>query len=185
MPASSPSDPAAVTLKFGRCRRLDEAGPATPAWMAEWVLKRNCSLRPGQLGVFYLSLCVVSLGIAGFFWSRGVRLVMPFAWIELLAVGAALLVYARHAADRERVELTPDRLTVERWHGGREERTVFATDRVRVSGAGPGEPLIVLSAQGRQVNVGRFVRPELRKQLAEEFKSTLRWGASRPGAGAG
>ncbi|MEO6319375.1 MAG: DUF2244 domain-containing protein, partial [Polaromonas sp.] len=36
-----------------------------------WRLKRHCSLSPAQLGWFYLSLCLVSLGIATFFWTQG------------------------------------------------------------------------------------------------------------------
>src|SRR5438270_13892551 len=85
------------SLRFGR---LGESS-------AQWLLRRNCSMTPGQLVAFYVSLCAWSLAIAGAFWWRGATLVMPFAGIELLAVAAALVVYARHAGDRERVVLTP------------------------------------------------------------------------------
>jgi len=54
----------------------------------EWSLRRNCSVTPAQLGALYASLCVVSLGVAGFFWSQGATLVLPFAALELLAVAA-------------------------------------------------------------------------------------------------
>ena len=47
----------------------------------QWLLKRHCSLKPAQLGWFYVSLCVLSLGIAGFFWLQGATMVMPFAWL--------------------------------------------------------------------------------------------------------
>ncbi len=174
MPASSPSDPAAAALKCGRCRRLDQAGPATPAWMAEWVLKRNCSLRPGQLGVFYLSLCVVSLGIATLFWFQGARMIMPFAWLELLAVGAAFIVYARHARDGEKITLAGPRLVVELDHGGRTERAEFSREWVRVEPRSGDGSLIEVSGQGRRVVVGRHVRPELRPALAREIRYALR-----------
>ena len=71
----------------------------------DWVLKRNCSVTPAQLGWMYASLCAVSLGIAGMFWLHGARYILGFAWLELLAVGAAFLVYARHATDGERISL--------------------------------------------------------------------------------
>jgi len=61
-----------------------------------WFLKRNCSVTPAQLGWLYASLCVVSLGIATVFWFQGAVLILPFAWAELLAVGAAFLACARH-----------------------------------------------------------------------------------------
>ena len=79
----------------------------------QWLLKRNCSITPRQLLRFYASLCVLSLGIALMFWAQGATLVMPFAWARRLAMGAALLVYSRHAADSEGIRLQPGRLTVE------------------------------------------------------------------------
>ena len=51
----------------------------------QWLLKRHCSLAPAQLGWVYLSLCVVSLSIAAFFWTQGAPLVMPFAGAVVLA----------------------------------------------------------------------------------------------------
>ena len=65
------------------------------------------------MGWFYASLCVVSLGIAGFFWVQGAVLVLPFAVAELAAVGFAFLAYARHATDGERISLQGRRLVVE------------------------------------------------------------------------
>ena len=68
-----------------------------------WFLKRNCSITPAQLGWLYASQCVVTLGIGTFFWFQGAKLVLPFAWLELMAVGSAFLVYSRHATDGERI----------------------------------------------------------------------------------
>jgi uncharacterized membrane protein len=39
---------------------------------------------------------------------------MPFTGIELLAVGVAFAIYARHAVDYERIRLFPHRLVIER-----------------------------------------------------------------------
>src|SRR3954471_7842284 len=90
-----------------------------------WFLKRNCSVTPAQLGWFYASLCVVSLGIGALFWTQGATLILPFAWLELGAVGLALLAYARHAADSERISLQDRRLVVELESGGQLHRTEF------------------------------------------------------------
>jgi uncharacterized membrane protein len=144
----------------------------------QWLLKRNCSLAPSQLLIVYVSLCVISLGIATYFWLHGATLVMPFAWAEVLVVGAALMFYARHAADRELITLRPDGLTVEHLHGGRVERAEFQPDWVRVEPRLDDRSLIELSGQGRMIAVGRYVRPELRRALAEEFRATFRqWPA--------
>ena len=47
----------------------------------DWRLVRNCSVTPTQLGWMYLSLCVVSLGIATFFWMLGAHLVLSLIHI--------------------------------------------------------------------------------------------------------
>jgi uncharacterized membrane protein len=139
-----------------------------------WFLKRNCSVTPGQLGWLYASLCVVSLGIAGIFWVQGARMILPFAWLELAAVGVAFLAYARHAADGERISLQDGHLVVELENAGRLERAEFHRDWVRVEPRADGRSLIELSGHGRSVNVGRYVRPELRPALAQEIRQALR-----------
>ena len=139
-----------------------------------WALRRNCSLTPAQLGWFYASLCVLSLGIATFFWMQGATLILPIAWLELAAVGAALLVYARHATDGERISLQGSQLVVELEQAGRLERAEFHRDWVRVEPRTDQRSLIELSGRGRSVQVGRFVRPELRPVLAREIRTALR-----------
>ena len=139
-----------------------------------WFLKRNCSVTPAQLGWLYASLCVVTLGIGTFFWFQGAVLILPFAWLELAAVGAAFVVYARHAADREHILLSGRRLVVELEHAGRLQRAEFNRDWVRVEPAVDDLSLIEVSGQGRRVIVGRYLRPELRPQLAREIRRALR-----------
>lgn len=141
-----------------------------------WFLGRNCSVTPAQLGWLYLSLCLVSVGIGTFFWFQGAVLVLPFAWLELAAVGVAFLAYARHAADREHILLAGRRLVVELESAGRLERAEFNRDFVRVEPALDDRSLIEVSGQGRRVSVGRYVRPELRPVLARELRLALRAG---------
>jgi uncharacterized membrane protein len=65
--------------------------------------------------LFYVLPAYFSLAIAvtPLMW-RGAWLVMPFTGIELLAVGVAFAIYARHAVDYERIRLFPHRLVIER-----------------------------------------------------------------------
>ena len=139
-----------------------------------WFLKRNCSVTPSQLGWLYASLCVVSLGIGTVFWLHGALLVLPFAWLELAAVGFAFLLYARHATDGEKIALQGGRLVVELENGGHYERTEFLPHQVRVEPEASDRSLIEVSGQGRSVRVGRYVRPELRAALAREIRMALR-----------
>lgn len=160
-------------LKFGRVHVGDGRRDGA-AILVEWVLKRNCSLSPAQMLAVYASLCLISLGIATYFWVAGATMVMPFAWAELVLVGAAMLFYARHAADGERIALRPGRLTVELLNGGRVQRAEFVPGWVRVEPRDDDRSLIELSGQGQVIAVGRYVRPELRRALAQEFRAALR-----------
>jgi uncharacterized membrane protein len=164
---------AATGLRFGQ---EDPGAAADPhqAWSVRWLLKRNCSLAPRQLLWCYLGLCGVSLMIAAGFWSAGASMVLPFTGVELLAVGAAMLVYARHAADTESIALGGGRLVVEYACASRIERVEFTPAWVRVEPEHGDRSLIELSGQGRKISVGRFVRPELRRQLADELRWALR-----------
>jgi uncharacterized membrane protein len=168
--------PVASPLRFGR---ETDAGERS----VQWLLKRNCSASPRQVLTVFGSLCLVSLLIAAAFWFHGATLVMPFAWVELAGLAVALLVYARHAADSESIRLQPGRLTVEHACGRHVNRVEFAPAWVRVEPEHGDRSLIELSGQGQRISVGRFVRPELRRQLADELRWALRrWQLSQPPA---
>ncbi len=131
-------------------------------------------MTPAQLGWLYLSLCLVSLGIGVFFWIQGATLVLAFAGLEIIVVGLAFLAYARHACDGEKISLHGARLVVECESAGRLERAEFARQWVRVEPKSGDHSLIELSGQGRSIQVGRYVRPELRQVLAREIRKALR-----------
>lgn len=170
---SPPARVATSHLRFGRACQA-----SADDCLVQWELRRNCSLTPKQMLGFYLGLSGVSLAIAGIFWSLGVWLVMPFAGLEVLAIGVAMLAHARHVSDGERIQLQGGVLTVERACGPRTERCELCTEWVRVASTRGDGSLIELSERGKKVMVGRFVRPELRGQLADE----MRWALARRGA---
>jgi uncharacterized membrane protein len=126
------------------------------------------------LGWFYLSLCIFSLGIGLFFWFLGATLVLAFAGLEVVVVGVAFLIYARHATDGEKISIQGDQMVVEYESAGRLERAQFARQWVRVEPKSGDHSLIELSGQGQSIEVGRFVRPEMRQVLAREIRKALR-----------
>lgn len=140
----------------------------------QWFLRRNCSVTPRQLVWLYVSLCAVSLGIGMLFWFQGATLVIPFAMLELLAVGFAFVVYARHAADGEHISLRDGQLVVELERAGKLERAEFSREWVRVEPRTGNGSLVELSGRGKTIRVGRFIRPELRPLLAKEIRLALR-----------
>ena len=152
--------------RFGR----EQAVPL--AWLFE--LRRNVSIAPRQLMGCYLLLCTISLAVAAGFWLQGVTVVSLFTGIELLAVGTALLVFARHAGDCETITLRGCEMLVEQHVGPAVERMAFRAEWVRVEPVVDDGSLVELSGEGRSVRVGRHVRPELRVALAQELRRALR-----------
>ncbi len=139
-----------------------------------WMLSRNCALTPRQVGAFYLSLVVASVGIATMFLIRGAWMVLPFSLIEMVALGAALLVYARHAVDCERVSLGSDALVIESIDGDKRHVTRVDRHAARVmveSRRARGVVLVV--ARGERIAVGRFVCERERKRFARELRHAL------------
>jgi uncharacterized membrane protein len=172
------ASPSATGFRFGRLVSAVDV-PSTRDWSVQWHLRRNCSMAPMQLLAICAALGGVSIGIAAVCWSQGATLVVPFASAEILALATAIWVYARHAADGECIRLNPGRLVVERANGRHTERVEFQPDWVRVEPERGDGSLIELSGRGQRIAVGRFVRPELRRQLADELRWALRGGWGR------
>ncbi len=147
------------------------ATPHQEGWV--WSFKRNCALSPAQLGWAFLGLCALSLMVAGFFWFSGAWLVLPFACIELIAVGAGFLMYARHAADRESLTLGPRSLVVEWERAGKVQRVSFSREWVRVESGAEERGVIEVSGGGCSVSFGHHVPPSWRRALAQEVRWAL------------
>ena len=173
-----PALPSGGGIRFGRetppARSAAQGSAAGDPCAVDWVLERGGALAPRPVRWLLAGAGALALGIAGLLRLRGAELVMPLAGIELLALAAVMLLALRHATDCERIALHDDRLTVERLSGRRSFRVVFRPAWVRVEPRYGDRSLIELSGQGRRITVGRFVRPELRSQLAEELRWALR-----------
>jgi len=140
-----------------------------------WTLKRNCSLTPRQSAAVYALLCAASFGIALVFLVQGVWMVLAFALVEMAAVGAALLYYARHALDAETIVLTEACLLIERIDAGRREEIRLDPCRTRIRPPAPrARKLIELESQGRRVRLGAYVSEATRAQVARELKDAMR-----------
>ncbi len=156
--------------------RVNEADTASGKQRV-WMLSRNCALTPRQVGAFYLSLVVISVVIATVFLIHGAWMVLPFSLIEMLAVGAALLVYARHAVDCERVSLGSDALTIEAIDGN--ARSLIRVDpqaaRVVVESRARGaQDVVFVVVRSERIAVGRFVGERERRRFARELRLALR-----------
>ncbi|MFM2075407.1 MAG: hypothetical protein RJB34_1712 [Pseudomonadota bacterium] len=140
----------------------------------QWQFKRNCSVTPRQLALVYALLCLISLTVAVFFWFMGATLVMPFTALELVAVAVAFVVYARHATDRERIELSAHRLVIEQERAGRVSQVSFNRAWVRVAPRSKPDALIEVSEGAQRVHCGHHIRLDLRDQVAQEIRLAIK-----------
>jgi uncharacterized membrane protein len=146
----------------------------------ECTLQRNCSMTPRQVARAYGVLCTLSLAVALAFFLHGVWIVLAFSLLELACVGLALVLYARHALDRERISLSSDCLLVECVQAEVHSQALLDPLWTRVltgADAAPGTPrrsLITLESRGVRVEIGRFVNEAQRRQVARELRLALR-----------
>lgn len=135
-----------------------------------WLMRRNCSFTPKQLGLFYLAQSVFALLVASFFWFRGVRFVMPFTLVELVILAIALVVYARHTTDYESLKFSEGVFEIESSHKGDRQHHRWNALWVTLSPDLNQRDLIVLSYQGKQHHIGRFLTVAQRRKFLKELQ---------------
>ncbi len=140
----------------------------------DWCSARSSPWSLAQLACAYLLFCLFSFAAASALWLRGIHIALSVAGFCMTAAGWGLVVFGRHAKDAETISLQGSRLVVERETAGRKERSEFDRSWVHVEPKACDRSLIMVSAQGRSVEVGRYVRPELRQALASEIRMALR-----------
>jgi uncharacterized membrane protein len=140
----------------------------------DWLMKRNCAVSPRQFVWFYMSLASFSLFIAFLLVLCGAWLVLPFTGIELLAVGVAFAMYARHAVDYERVRLYPNRLVIEQVSAEELTQFEFNPRWVRVEQGATARDPIRLVSRGETVMIGQHLAQYRRVEFANELRRWLR-----------
>jgi uncharacterized membrane protein len=134
------------------------------------VLKRNCSISPRGLLIVYALLAALAVGIASGFAALGAWLILPFAGLELVLLGAAFWLTARHAADCERIELSRGRLRVEVEEALRVRRLELDARLARVW---MEEGHVLLRAPQVEVELGRHLEAQARAGFAAELGKRL------------
>jgi uncharacterized membrane protein len=142
-----------------------------------WIFKKNCSFTPKQVGLFYLAQSVFSLIVASFFLIQGIWLILPFTLLELIVLGFALLIYAKHATDYEEIMLNHDQLVITHYEANKLNTFVANLLWVKLSKKPTEKKLIGIEYKGQLIEIGRFIhlhkRDEFRSQLAHCIKTMI------------
>jgi uncharacterized membrane protein len=135
------------------------------------TFKRNCSISPAGLACVFAALALAAVAIAVGFALLGAWLILPFAGLEVLLLGAAFLLQARHATDYERVVLDGARLYVEVSDGERVARHEFDARALRVES---DAERVVVRGPREAIVLGRHLDGESRAAFAAELRKRLR-----------
>ena len=125
-------------------------------------------MSPAGLAKVFAALALLVLAIGAGFAAMGAWLILPFAGLEVLLLGAAYVMYARHAADYERIELEGSRMKIEVADGMRVARYEMDGARVALE-----EGRVVLRDAKEELEIGRYVAAEARAQAAAELGKKL------------
>lgn len=140
-------------------------------------LRPNSSLTPRAAILFYLSIMAVLLSIGTGFAALGLWLILPFAGLELVMLGAALAVSVSRSQAREFIRVEGPLVRVSKVHPGRRSELDLARAWTRVE----LEPAPVrhwparlrLRSQGRTVEVGSFLTDPEKRALEARLRQVI------------
>ncbi len=122
-------------------------------------------------------IAAFSLGVAIGFFMQGLTLVLPFAGLELTALGAALYVSAWRGGKREVISITSDKVKVETGRDVPEQEYIFERSWVQVvlekSWSSWYPSRLLLRSHGKQIEVGGFLNEEERQGLAIALRQAI------------
>jgi len=134
--------------------------------------RRHASSLNLRLLVFVFgSLAAFSAVIAAGFAMAGAWLIIPFAGVEIAALGAAAYVILRRAGDFERLVFSGDHILVEVRERGLARQFEFHRGWARLVTGETGS--VALRSHGRTVEIGRYCCAEGRRVLAQELRGRL------------
>jgi uncharacterized membrane protein len=173
----------AVCLQGGRAHPVQEKSVVElvcdPAGSGcRWIIRPNQSLSWRGLLRVYAAVALCLLGISVAFALRGFWPVLPFAGLELLALGAAFYLCLSRSQWREIVSIDADTVTVEKGRRQAEEHwecpSVWAQVRLEKSPIAWYPSRLMITYQGRGVEIGRFLCNDERAALADALRRGIR-----------
>ena len=111
--------------------------------------------------------------IAVGFALAGAWLILPFAGLEMIALGWALYYISCHSSDYECIEICGGSITVETRDHKKVHKIEFQRYWVQVlviPASSQGRCRVWVHASGKEVEVGRFVTDDERLAIARQLK---------------
>ena len=139
----------------------------------QFVLRSNYTFPWRTAVAFFSGISLVSLSISAGFVLAGAWPVLPFAGLELSALGAALYLTGQRSRLREVITIRNGVVEIQQGHGRPVRSHRLQRGWARVQLRRPrieGQPArLVISSHGREIEIGRQLTEPERRQLAREL----------------
>jgi|TARA_B110000196_G_scaffold9911_1_gene8341 uncharacterized membrane protein len=128
--------------------------------------------------MIYLLVSGVTISIAFSFFTQGLTLILPFAGLELLALGVVLYISAWRSNIKEVVNVNEEKIRIEIGRNVPEE--IYELDKawanivLERSWNNWYPSRLLLRAHGRQLEIGKFLNEQERQCLAIELKKAIK-----------
>ena len=142
----------------------------------ELVARPNCSLTAECKVLVVAAIGLISFVIAIFFACMGAWMVLPFAGLELVAVGYAFYYMHCHSCDYERIVIVDDEVSIETKSYRTYRQTCFNRYWVKVflKEMPGGDHALFLRSHGKEVKFGHsYMTSEERVELASQLKQQV------------
>lgn len=144
---------------------------------SRFLIRPNCSLSWRGVVRFYIGMVAVSFSIATAFALQGVWLILPFAGLEMLVLGAALYIVARRGCCWQTVLIHGDHIEIVKHDLNSDRQQTFkrAWAQVKLEQARiKGYPSrLTIRSHGRAVEIGRYLADKERENLALELRQAM------------
>ncbi len=145
---------------------------------SRFLIRPNCSLSWRGVVRLYIVMVAVSFSIAIAFALKGAWLILPFAGLEMLVLGAALYVVVRRGSRWQTVSIEGDQVEVVEHDSTNARQQVFqrAWAQVKLEQARiRGYPSrLIIRSHGRAVEIGGYLTDTEKEHLALELRQAMR-----------
>ena len=127
--------------------------------------------------MFYFAIATITLAIAINFYTQGLTLILPFAGLELAALGVVLYISAWRSNIKEVISISGEKIKIEIGRDAPEE--VYEFDKVwakivlQKSWNNWYPSRLLLRSHGRQIELGKFLNEQERQCLEVELKKVI------------
>ena len=147
-------------------------------------LKKTIMVMPNRampwqhIMVIYLLVSGVTISIAFSFFTQGLTLILPFAGLELLALGVVLYISAWRSNIKEVVNVTEEKIRIE--IGRDVPEKIYELDKawanivLERSWNNWYPSRLLLRSHGRQLEIGKFLNEQERQCLAIELSKVIK-----------